>query len=68
MATITSDTYLDEGTSRTAGETWACNGSTLTIRTDTRWHANAPASGTYEYWPSLNGQANGWSYRHIGYP
>ena len=46
MATITTDTYLDGGTARTAGETWAVNGCTLTIRTDTRWHANAPASMT----------------------
>lgn len=46
MATITSDTYLDGGTARTAGETWTINGGILTIRTDTRWHANAPASMT----------------------
>lgn len=47
MATITTDTYLDGGTSRTAGETWTINnGATLTIRTDTRWHANSPASMT----------------------
>ena len=46
MATITTDTYLDGGTARTAGETWTCNGGILTVRTDTRWHANAPASMT----------------------
>ena len=46
MATITTDTYLDGGTARTAGEAWTCNGGKLTIRTDTRWHANAPASMT----------------------
>lgn len=46
MATITSNTYLDGGTSRTAGESWTINGGVLTIRTDTRWHANAPASMT----------------------
>lgn len=47
MATITTDTYLDGGTARTAGETWTINNrSTLTIRTDTRWHANAPAGMT----------------------
>lgn len=47
MATITTDTYLDGGTSRTAGETWTINsGAIFTIRTDTRWHANAPASMT----------------------
>ena len=47
MATITTDTYLDGGTARTAGETWTINnGAKLTIRTDTRWHANAPASMT----------------------
>ena len=43
MATIVADTYLDGGTARTAGEAWTCNGGKLTIRTDTRWHANAPA-------------------------
>lgn len=46
MATITSDTFLDGGVARTAGETWTINGGVLTIRTDTRWHANAPASMT----------------------
>lgn len=46
MATITTDTYLDGGTSRTAGEAWTCNGGRLTIRTDSRWHANSPASMT----------------------
>jgi len=46
MAIITSDTYLDGGTARTAGEVWTCNGGILTIRTDTRWHANSPASMT----------------------
>ena len=44
MATISTDTYLDDGTARTAGETWTVNGCTLTIRTDTRVHAGAPAS------------------------
>lgn len=46
MATITTDTFLDGGTARTAGESWTLNGATLTVRTDTRWHANAPASMT----------------------
>lgn len=46
MATITSDTYLDGGVARTAGEAWTCNGGRLKIRTDSRWHANAPASMT----------------------
>lgn len=47
MATITTNTYLDGGTARTAGETWTLNsGAKFTIRTDTRWHANAPASMT----------------------
>jgi hypothetical protein len=46
MATITSDVFLDGGTARTAGEAWTCNGGILTVRTDTRWHANAPASMT----------------------
>jgi hypothetical protein len=44
MATITVNTYLDGGTARTAGEAWTMNGGVLTIRTDTRWHLNAPAS------------------------
>jgi len=44
MATITTDTYLDGGVARTAGESWTINGGILTIRTDTRYHANAPAS------------------------
>lgn len=46
MATISTDTFLDDGTARTAGETWTINGCKLTIRTDTRWHADAPASMT----------------------
>lgn len=46
MATISVNTYLDGGTARTAGETWTMNGAVLTIRTDTRWHANAPAAMT----------------------
>lgn len=43
MATITTDTFLDGGVARTAGEAWTCNGGRLTIRTDSRWHANSPA-------------------------
>jgi len=47
MATITTDTYLDGGTARTANETWTINNNArLTIRTDSRVHANAPASMT----------------------
>jgi hypothetical protein len=46
MATISVDTYLDGGTARTSGEQWNINTCNLTIRTDTRWHANAPASMT----------------------
>ncbi|HRC96258.1 MAG TPA: hypothetical protein PK317_05625, partial [Coprothermobacter proteolyticus] len=47
MATITTSQFLDGGTARTAGEAMAIgNGATLTIRTDTRIHANAPASFT----------------------
>jgi len=43
MATITTDTYLDDAV-RTAGEAWTINSdATLTVRTDTRVHANAPA-------------------------
>lgn len=45
MATITTDTFLDGGVARTAGEAWTINNNArLTIRTDTRVHANAPAS------------------------
>lgn len=45
MATITTVTVLDEVTTRTAGEAWTVNtGGKLTIATDTRWHAKAPAS------------------------
>lgn len=44
MATITTNTFLDGGVARTAGEAWTMNGGILTIRTDTRVHANAPAS------------------------
>lgn len=45
MATISTNTYLDDGvTARTAGETWTINtGGNLIIRTDSRWHAQAPA-------------------------
>jgi hypothetical protein len=47
MATITTDTYLDNGVSRTAGEAFAIGSSAkFTIRTDSRVHANAPASST----------------------
>jgi hypothetical protein len=46
MATITVNNFLDQGTARTAGETWTMNGAVLTIRTDTRVHANAPAAMT----------------------
>jgi len=46
MATITTATFLDDGTARTAGETWSLNGGNLTIRTDTRVHIGAPAGFT----------------------
>ena len=46
MATITTDTFLDGGTARTAAEVWQMNGGILTIRTDTRYHANSPAGMT----------------------
>ena len=39
--------YLDGGTARTAGEAMTINsGGKLTVRTDTRVHANAPTLGT----------------------
>lgn len=47
MATISTNTYLDGGVARTAGEAWTMDsGAVLTVRTDTRVHANAPASFT----------------------
>ena len=46
MATITTDTFLDDGTPRTAGESFTMNGAVLTIRTDTRVHIGAPAGMT----------------------
>lgn len=46
MATITTDTFLDDGTARTAGEAWTITDCTLTVRTDTRWHVGSPASFT----------------------
>jgi hypothetical protein len=47
MATITTPVFLDGGTARTAGEAMTINsGGSLTVRTDTRVHANAPASNT----------------------
>jgi len=50
MATISVDQYNDDGTtSRTAGEVLTINGATFTQRTDTRWHATAPASMTGDY-------------------
>jgi hypothetical protein len=45
MATLTTAVYLDDA-ARTAGEAMTNNGGSLTIRTDTRWHANSPASMT----------------------
>lgn len=45
MATITTAVYLEDA-ARTAGEAMTINGGSLTIRTDTRWHANSPASMT----------------------
>ena len=50
MATITTSQYLDNGTARTAGEIWTINNNaTLTVRTDSRVHANAPSlmTGTF---------------------
>jgi hypothetical protein len=46
MATITTDTFLDGGVARTANETFDLVNASFTIRTDTRWHANAPAGMT----------------------
>lgn len=46
MATITTNQYNDEN-ARTAGEAITINsGAVYTIRTDTRWHINSPASMT----------------------
>ncbi len=46
MATITTTTYLDGGTARTAGEAMTINGGRLICRTDTRWHANSLATSS----------------------
>ncbi|MBV5330610.1 MAG: hypothetical protein JZU65_23765 [Chlorobium sp.] len=44
MATISTSQYLDSTTTRTVGEAWTINsGAVLTMRTDTRLHAYAPA-------------------------
>lgn len=61
MATITTDTFLDGGVARTAGESWNINGATLTVRTDTRWHANAPAgmTGTFGVQVALSTSVGG---------
>ena len=45
MAIITSAVFLDDAP-RTAGEAMTNNGGSLTVRTDTRWHANSPAGMT----------------------
>ena len=45
MATLTVDRFLDAA-AVTAGEVFTMNGARLTIRTDTRYHANSPASFT----------------------
>jgi hypothetical protein len=45
MATITTPVYLEDA-ARTAGEAMTINGGSLTVRSDTRWHANSPASMT----------------------
>lgn len=45
MATITTPVFLD-GAARTAGEAMTINGGSLTVRSDTRFHANSPASMT----------------------
>lgn len=45
MATITTAVYLEDA-ARTAGEAMTINGGSLTVRSDTRVHANAPASMT----------------------
>jgi len=51
MATIAVDTYLDWWTARTAGEARTINsGAKFTIRTDSRRHANSPASMTGSLW------------------
>lgn len=63
MATITVNTFLDDGTARTAGEAWTMNnGSTLTIRTDTRWHIGAPAGMTGSLATITSSDANGGFY------
>lgn len=53
MATINDwlSHYLDEWTARTAWEVRSIDsGSSLTIRTDSRWHLNSPSSMTWSLW------------------
>lgn len=45
MATITTPVFLEDA-ARTAGEAMTINGGSLTVRSDTRFHANSPASMT----------------------
>ena len=47
LKTIASNEYLDNGVARVAGDTYRVSaGARLTVRSDTRIHANAPASFT----------------------
>jgi hypothetical protein len=46
MATITADEYLDDNV-RTIGETFTLQGGSLTVRTDTRFHAGAPSGANW---------------------
>jgi len=64
MATITSNTYLDWWITRTAWEAWTCNGWILTVRTDTRWHSNSPASMLGSLW-AVNVSSTLWGWYYI---
>lgn len=45
LVTVSADAYLDGGVARVAGDTYRISsGAKLTVRTDTRLHANAPAA------------------------
>jgi glutamate synthase domain-containing protein 3 len=58
MAIFTNSQFLDGGTARTAGEVRTFNGGSLTVRTDTRWHANARMlmAGNSVISPTLGGE------------
>ena len=52
LVTVSANAYLDGGVARVAGDTYRINtGARLTIRTDSRIHANAPAASAGSLMP-----------------